>query len=73
MKAISIDAKAYSLLDQAKRFPSESFSEVIKRARWDSDAGARTCGDVLLTATATIPEFALERLDEEQSSSSFPS
>jgi len=73
MKTLSIDDEAYSLLVRAKRSPSESFSQVIKRARWESDAAARTCGDVLRAAMAAIPESALDRLDEVQSSSAFPS
>ncbi|MBU6178930.1 MAG: hypothetical protein KGR69_04665 [Verrucomicrobia bacterium] len=73
MKTISIDAEAHSLLVRAKRSPSESFSQVIKRAHWECDSAARTCGDVLHAAMAAIPEFTLDRLDEVQSSSAFPS
>jgi len=33
-KTISVRLEAYEKLRQARRFPGESFSEVILRARW---------------------------------------
>lgn len=35
-KTISVRIEAYERLRRAKRDPSESFSDVIMRARWDS-------------------------------------
>lgn len=36
-KTISVKLDAYERLKRAKRDPSESFSDVIMRARWDSE------------------------------------
>lgn len=34
-KTISLELDAYDRLKRAKRSPRESFSEVVRRARWD--------------------------------------
>ncbi|MEZ5214990.1 MAG: antitoxin VapB family protein [Ilumatobacteraceae bacterium] len=65
-KTISVDLEAYERLRAARRSPSESFSQVIKRASWRSDA-ATAAG--LLEALADVPtlsEAELERLEEAQ-------
>jgi hypothetical protein len=36
-KTISVRVEAYERLKRAKREPTESFSEVILRARWDEN------------------------------------
>jgi len=51
-KTISIDIEAYEVLKRARRTEKDSFSQVIKRAKWD--AIAPTCGD-LLKALALMP------------------
>ncbi len=39
-KTISIDDKAYQRLRKARKHPRESFSQVIRRGRWE-EKGAR--------------------------------
>jgi hypothetical protein len=51
-KIILIDMEAYEVLKRAKRTEKDSFSQVIKRAKWDEVMP--TCGD-LLAALATLP------------------
>ncbi len=65
-KTISVDLEAYRRLAQARLSPRESFSQVIRRARWDERA--KTCGE-LLAALPTMPaadEAALARLEAAQ-------
>jgi len=37
VKTISLKLEAYERLRAAKRYPNESFSEVVLRARWPED------------------------------------
>lgn len=65
-KTISIDLEAYERLRTARRSPGESFSRVIKRAHWRSEA--HTAG-ALLAAFAELPPVSddvVERLDAAQ-------
>jgi predicted CopG family antitoxin len=65
-KTISIDLEAYERLRAARRSPSESFSQVIKRAYWREEAPTAVG---LLDALADLPamdEDVLARLDEAQ-------
>ena len=65
-KTISIDMVAYERLRAARLRPDESFSQVIRRARW-GESGAT--GATLLEAldTAPIPAAAvLKRLERAQ-------
>lgn len=65
-KTISIDLEAYARLRAARRAPNESFSQVIKRAHWRSEA--RTAA-ALLEALADLPavdDDVLRRLDDAQ-------
>ncbi len=65
-KTISIDLEAYARLRAARLRPDESFSQVIKRGRWD----ARTStGAALLKALQGAPPLdqrVLKRLDQAQ-------
>ena len=64
VKTISLKLEAYERLRAAKRYPGESFSQVVLRATWPEDtitarellARARTCG-------ALFSEAELERVD----------
>jgi predicted CopG family antitoxin len=65
-KTISLDMESYDRLCRARRDPRESFSTVIKRARWA--APKRTCG-ALQTALDALPPMSgevLDRLDRAQ-------
>ena len=63
-KTLSIDEEAYFRLVRARRNAKESFSKVIKRARWDD--GPPRCSDILARATGSVPDEVLDRLDEAQ-------
>jgi len=65
-KTISIDMEAYRRLTRARLSPKDSFSQVIRRARWDDPV--RTCGS-LLAALPDLPvadEAVLARLEAAQ-------
>lgn len=65
-KTISIDLVAYERLRRARIRPDESFSQVIKRGRWDR---VRSTGAALLEALDRAPlldEDALRRLESNQ-------
>lgn len=65
-KTISIDLEAYERLRRARRSPTESFSQVIKRAIWP--APPRTAAAMLaaLERAPLMDEEVLDRLDEAQ-------
>ena len=65
-KTISVDIEAYERLRAARRSPDESFSRVIKRARWPAEK--RTAAAFLDTlAAAPLPDpETLDRLEAAQ-------
>ena len=63
-KTLSVDEEAYLKLVRAKQDRRESFSAVIKRARWDR--GKKRCGDLLARASGHVPEKVLDTLDRAQ-------
>jgi hypothetical protein len=71
-KTISIDLEAYERLRRARLAPDESFSRVIKRARWNDEV--RTAAGLLTAFEETpLPEpDAFARLDEAQRADSPP-
>jgi len=65
-----VDEEAYLHLVRAKHNAKESFSKVIKRARWDN--GQRKCTDLLSRVMGKIDEKILDRLDQAQSEDAPP-
>jgi predicted CopG family antitoxin len=63
-KTLSVDEEAYLRLVRAKQDRRESFSAVIKRARWDR--GKKRCGDLLARASGHVPAEVLDALDRAQ-------
>ena len=70
-KTLSVDEQAYLRLVRAKREPRESFSAVIKRARWDNNR--KRCGDLLSRASGRVPKEILDYLDRAQAEDTPPS
>lgn len=65
-KTISVDLGAYERLRAARLRPDESFSQVIKRAHWES---ARSTASALLQALKAAPvpsKRVLTRLEKAQ-------
>jgi predicted CopG family antitoxin len=70
-KTLSVDEEAYLRLARAKRGPKESFSAVIKRARWDNNR--KRCGDLLSRASGRVSMETLDYLDRAQAADAPPS
>lgn len=71
-KTITVDLDAYERLRRARIRPEESFSQVIKRARWDPPPST---GAALLAALQNAPladDAALERLEAAQEEDAAP-
>ncbi|TVR53227.1 MAG: hypothetical protein EA425_03655 [Puniceicoccaceae bacterium] len=65
-RTLSVDDEAYERLRRARLDPRESFSKVIKRAKWDT--GKPKCGDILRRSEGLplMDEATLDRLDQAQ-------
>lgn len=64
-KTISVTVEAYERLKRAKRESSESFSEVILRARWDSTPmTAREYLRLVRERGPMLDAEALDRIEE---------
>jgi predicted CopG family antitoxin len=62
-KTISLKREAYDRLKAARRYPTESFSEVVLRATWPEDTvSARDLLTVYRDAGPRLPEAALDRI-----------
>ena len=64
IKTISLKQEAYERLRAARRYPAESFSEVVLRASWPEDT--ITAGDLLRSyrsGRARLPEDVLARIE----------
>jgi len=63
-KTISVRIEAYERLRAARRYPDESFSEVVLRARWPEDTV--TAGELRALARsrgARLSEVELDRIE----------
>jgi len=60
-KTISLKLEAYERLRAAKRYPSESFSEVVMRATWPEDTV--TARELARLGRTRRPLFSEEDLD----------
>ncbi len=64
-KTISLKVEAYNRLRGARRYPDESFSEVVLRATWPEDtvtAGAFLC--LLRSDGASLSDDELSHIEE---------
>jgi len=61
VKTISLKLEAYERLRAARRYPTESFSEVVLRATWPEDT--ITARDLLALGRSRGPRFSEEELD----------
>jgi hypothetical protein len=63
-KTISLKLEAYERLRSARRYPSESFSEVVLRATWPEDTiTARELRNMAGTRTARFTVAELDRME----------
>lgn len=69
-KTLSVDEEAYRRLVRARKHARESFSKIIKRAKWDD--GPPRCGDLLACANGEVSDETLERLETAQAEDSPP-
>lgn len=61
MKTISLKTEAYERLKAARRYPAESFSEVVLRATWPEDT--ITAAGLLALVRTAEPWFTGDELD----------
>lgn len=60
-KTISLRVEAYERLKRSKRFPGESFSDVVLRASWPEET--LSAGELLRRCRERGAIFSLEELD----------
>lgn len=60
VKTVSLKMEAYERLKRARRYPSESFSEVVLRARWPEET--ITAAELLARARGAGSHFTDEEL-----------
>jgi predicted CopG family antitoxin len=60
-KTISLKLEAYERLRAARRYPDESFTQVILRAHWPEET--ITASDLLLRVREKGPQLSEETLD----------
>jgi predicted CopG family antitoxin len=63
-KTISLKKEAYERLRAARRYPAESFSEVVLRATWPEDTvSAKQLLDLYRAGRPHLSEEELERIE----------
>ena len=60
-KTVSVTIEAYEKLRSARRYPSESFTQVILRATWPEDT--ITAAELLIRLDRAPAPFTAEELD----------
>ena len=65
-KTISLKLEAYERLREARRYPTESFSEVVLRATWPEDT--ITARDLLALAQSRGARLSMTELDAIEAS-----
>jgi predicted CopG family antitoxin len=65
VKTVSLKTEAYERLKSARRYPGESFSEVVLRARWPEDT--LTGAELLALCREKGAHFTEEELDAIES------
>lgn len=64
-KTISLKDEAYERLRSARRYPAESFSEVVLRATWPEDTvTARALLNLYRAGYPRLPDEDVDRLEE---------
>ena len=64
-KTISLKEEAYNRLRAARRYPGESFSEIVMRATWPEDTiTARGLLDVYRTRRSHFSDKELDRIED---------
>jgi predicted CopG family antitoxin len=72
-KTITLKAEAYNRLRAARRYPTESFSEVVLRASWPEDTiSSREFLAIYNSNGPMLPESALTRIEELRRSDTPP-
>jgi len=72
-KTISLKREAYDRLRAARRYPTESFSEVVLRATWPEDTvTAVDLLRLLRTGRARLPDEVLDRLEAVKRTDAVP-
>lgn len=71
-KTISVDIEAYEKLRRARRVPTESFSQVIKRAEWPEPPKTASAMIRALASVPVLDEDILDRLVEAQTCDASP-
>jgi predicted CopG family antitoxin len=65
-KTLSVDLEAYERLSRARKYPRESFSQVIRRAIWAESAKSGKRILELMASTEPATEDVITRLEEVQ-------
>jgi hypothetical protein len=71
-KTISVDLEAYERLRGARQRPDESFSQVIKRARWDEATSTARALLAAVEAAPTLSKRVIDRLERSQAADAPP-
>ena len=71
-KTITIDLVAYERLRAARLRPDESFSQVIRRGRWDRPRSTAAALLDALTRAPVLDDATLDRLERAQAADPAP-